>query len=395
MRLFAALLALVAVVAAQETPWAGTWDTTYGRMALKQAGKKVSGTYSGATIEGAVEGTKFVFRYAEAQVKGQGWFVLAADGRSFEGQWKEDGKEAWGAWKGTRASAGTVFTGVFKTSHGPLRFNSSGGRVRAEYLYDNAPGRLEGSAKGNRLTFVWHEGASTGDGWYELSADKRTFKGAWRMKGTDKWTDWTGERVAPRPGVSWLIVVEARWEKKLSDQEYSFGAMLYSYLRRFPNVQVRHRRFGDAGDLQRAIAPIRFLAEPTVVVLAGHGKDGKLQAGKDQVSAETIGKSFRGASNVTLLHFSACSMMHAGVAETIQKEAGVAIPISGYAVDVDWCASAVLEMLYLDLVLGRGIAPVKAAELVRKELAFSGDKGVVGSPLGANKFRFQPGRPGR
>ena len=68
--------------------------------------------------------------------------------------------------------------------------------------------------------------------------------------------------------------------------------------------------------------------------------------------------------------------------------AGRKLPLSGYATAVDWSASAALEFLYFDLVLGRGFAPARAAAVVRKELACAGDEGAQGSPFGGLKFRF-------
>src|SRR5262249_47111502 len=46
---------------------------------------------------------KLALRYREPAAEGEGWFVLAADGRSFAGQWRAKETTKWDAWKGRRA----------------------------------------------------------------------------------------------------------------------------------------------------------------------------------------------------------------------------------------------------------------------------------------------------
>src|SRR5215217_5225547 len=75
--------------------FAGSWDTTFGPMTLTQTGDKVSGSYvmdgERSTIEGRVAKNRLTFRYQEPAVGGEGWFELAADGKSFRGKWRESG----------------------------------------------------------------------------------------------------------------------------------------------------------------------------------------------------------------------------------------------------------------------------------------------------------------
>lgn len=46
-----------------------------------------------------------------------------------------------------------------------------------------------------------------------------SFQGRWRPKGSDDWKTWTGKRVEARPDVLWLVIVEARWESSLEEEE--------------------------------------------------------------------------------------------------------------------------------------------------------------------------------
>jgi hypothetical protein len=102
------LLLLVLLVRAApawgQTSFAGTWDTTFGRLVLAQQGDKVIGTYYAgrASLKGTVEKKKLTFTYKEEGEQGKGWFELAADGRSFTGKYLADGTENWSPWDGAR-----------------------------------------------------------------------------------------------------------------------------------------------------------------------------------------------------------------------------------------------------------------------------------------------------
>src|SRR5215470_11914263 len=74
--------------------FAGTWETTFGRLVLTQKGDEVKGTYQFApgapcTLEGKVEKNKLTFTYKEPDATGEGWFQLSPDGRTFEGKWRQ------------------------------------------------------------------------------------------------------------------------------------------------------------------------------------------------------------------------------------------------------------------------------------------------------------------
>ena len=182
--LLALSLLLMAPAAAQETAlpapggaptgFAGTWDSTFGELVLEVQGERVTGHYAfggGSKLEGRVIGARLVFRYAEPNARGDGWFELAADGRTFSGIWRQDGQQEWNEWTGSRRAPTAVagpFDGLFETPRGRIRLLQSGARVEGVYLYDGATGALEGQAKGRRLDFEWREGGLTGDGWFEV-----------------------------------------------------------------------------------------------------------------------------------------------------------------------------------------------------------------------------------
>jgi nucleoredoxin len=77
-------------------------------MKLEVSGDSVRGTYQMGSelcqIDGKISGQEMVFNYTELSAKGEGKFTLAPDGRSFSGQWLQDGSNQWKPWQGRRPS---------------------------------------------------------------------------------------------------------------------------------------------------------------------------------------------------------------------------------------------------------------------------------------------------
>jgi predicted esterase len=93
--------------AANDKPgnYAGLWLTDLGLMDLTQDGTKVEGRYASrgtSGIEGKVAGRRIDFRFHSFR-DGQGWFDVAADGKSFAGASNTDGFPGWFGWKGRPA----------------------------------------------------------------------------------------------------------------------------------------------------------------------------------------------------------------------------------------------------------------------------------------------------
>lgn len=84
----------------------GLWMSDFGRMRLvEEADGRVHGFYElggGSAVEGHVSGNELKFTYTEAQARGEGRFVLADDGRSFQGEWHQEGRPVWMPWQGVR-----------------------------------------------------------------------------------------------------------------------------------------------------------------------------------------------------------------------------------------------------------------------------------------------------
>jgi hypothetical protein len=166
--------------------------------------------------------------------------------------------------------------------------------------------------------------------------------------------------------------------------------MLRSYFERFPNVGVRHRRLQSRRDFLEFGAEVGYLAEPVALWISGHGSPEGLIAGGDTIGAADIQAVLAQAPTVFLVHFSSCAMMAGSLPATIR--AGLPEPpaISGFGVEVEWGASAVFEILYLDLVLGQGLTPSAAAAVLQSELNFADETATPGSPLGSLWFNLIP-----
>ena len=394
-------LATMLSTARAEEPasFAGRWRTSYGVMTLTQEGAKVSGQYvlNGvrSQINGTVAGRKLTFTYREPTVRGEGWFELAADGKHFAGKWREQGAQDWYGWLGQRlgeAAPGPAagFAGLWETSFGRMRVVKTDDGLRGRYTHASGS-TVEGEVSERRFEFEYQEPDVRGEGVFTLSEDGQSFTGKWREAGQTTWSPWNGRRVVPVEGRKWLVVVEARWERSIAEREYAFGQMLRSFFARVPHVQVRHRFFTSEAGLRRWLGEVAFLAEPVALVLASHGTDAGLTVDGKTIGPEAIAEALGDAGNVQLMHFSACQIMKGGAAKKLQDAlpVGARFPVSGYTTSVDWAASALIEFLYLDLVLSRGMSPARAAEQLEKLVPFSGDRRVAGSPIAPAGFRIR------
>ncbi len=362
--------------------FAGQWFATYGPMHLEQASDRVQGRYGRDlenTIEGRVADGRLNFTFQEPDASGTGWFALVKSGR-FEGQWRQDGQERWLSWSGERG-----FEGIWTSTFGLMRLMQEGERVVGFYdgLGDSS---IEGQLQDGELVFRYQEPKAGGEGRFTLARDGGSFAGQWRQDGAASWQPWVGDRLAPT-GKTCLVVIEAHWQRHLMDTEYSFGGMLKEFFARIPGVQFCHRFFSNEAGLRQWCRDLMFLPDPTVVVLASHGTAEGLGVQGQTVKPQAISESLQYASNVKLLHFSACLTMQDG---PLRRELAKSLrfPISGYTTSVDWAASAIAEFTFLDMVLARGLSPADAAAQLPRLLSFAGDQGFEGSAYPSAGFRI-------
>jgi hypothetical protein len=390
---FFLLLVVSTTCQAAESTFTGSWVTSFGPMQLKQEGDRVTGSYSmqgvKCPLSGMIKEGKLEFTYREGTTNGEGWFQLASNGKTFQGKWREVGTTSWSQWKGVRSVAETGFDGLWDSSFGRLRLVRKGDAIEGIYSGLGAA-TISGKVKNGRFEFRYEEPADKGEGWFELAEDGTALKGKWRRDGTQQWGDWNAKRLVAKPGVIYLVVMEARWETNLAEQEYAFGDMLKTYFERTPSVQVRRRALNTPADFGRWCHELALLAEPVVLSLSSHGSPKGLEVGGQTLKPEMIAEGLRYARNLRLVHFSSCLMMKNQLAERVVKQLGdrATFPISGYTTAVDWGASAVLEFMYFELLLARRMSPARAARQIKILFPTAGDKRIPGAAFAPAGFRI-------
>lgn len=372
------------------TSFAGRWITTFGPMELHQDGSAITGVYTYANktwrIAGDVQDGRFVFRYEDSSGPGEGWFERTSYGQ-FRGQFRLDGADQWLPWTGQRE-----WEGIWETSYGRMRLIQDEGRVHG--FYDGmSAGQIEGRLEGNEFRFRYQEPNARGEGVFQLAEDAMTFTGNWRPEGSPGLGEWYGQRVLPKAGTTWLVVIEAHWQHSLADRDYSYGTMLKEIFARLPNVAVRQRFFNDEASLARWCREVVYFPDPAVVLIASHGTPEGISVHGQTINTKLVIDYLRHAVNVQLLHFSACLVMKeetvGDFAKSIERE--VPFPISGYTTAVDWGGSAIVEFSYLDMILSKRCTPEQAAELLPTIITYAGDGAPPGSPYIGVGFRYFKG----
>jgi hypothetical protein len=352
-------------------------------MALAARGAGVVGTYRYGNTEGRLEGTvagdTLTFSYEEPNERGAGVFRLLRAGK-FVGRYRVSGEERDRRWEGERG-----WDGVWESDFGRVRLMHEADRIHG--FYEGAgPSVIDGELKGDRFEFRYREPNASGEGRFLMSEDGATFSGEWRAQGRDEWSPWSGRRLQAEPGLTWLIVLEAHWQRSLAESEYAFGDMLREVFARLPNVRVRQRFFHDAESLEHWCRELHYLPEPAILMIASHGVAEGLSVHGEVINTTRVLASVRYAENLKLLHFSSCLVGLDGERALTRQP----FPVSGYTTSVDWGASALLEFTYLDLMLNRGMEPAEAAVKLPTLVSYAGDSVAAGSPYPAAGFRFFP-----
>ena len=373
-------------IATPESPaFTGEWFTTFGPMSLASDGGGIVGSYGhGNTqgrIEGVVAGDMLKFRYSEPNETGEGCFRLLRTGK-FSGSYTASGDNRARRWEGERG-----WDGVWETDFGRVRLIHETGGIHG--FYEGAgPSRIDGQLRDGELEFRYCETGTSGEGRFRLGDDGGTFAGVWRAQGRTDWLPWSGRRMQAEPGLTWLVVLEAHWQRSLADSEYAFGHMLREVFVRLPTVRVRQRFFHDAESLEHWCRELLYLPEPAILMIASHGIAEGLSVHGEVINTKRVLESVRYAENLRLLHFSSCFVGLDGEHALTQQP----FPVSGYTTSVDWNASALLEFTYLDLILNRGLDPAQAAAKLPALISYAGDSVASDSPYPAAGFRFFPAR---
>ena len=303
---------------------------------------------------------------------------------------------------GLPSGDGADFSGSWETTYGRLVLVQEGSSVHGWYSIGGGISTLDGAIEpgSGRLVFTYEEPGATGRGWFDLSDDGCSFHGSWTEEGASGWQGWEGYRLSSgeASGSRWLIVLEAEWQESMEERDFSFGEMLEAWFERVPGVSFRHRFVHDGEDLARFCLEASVLPGQLYLLLASHGSPEGLELPGGPVGAIELARALEPlGARLELLHFSSCEVMAGDVAPLILSEADWEWPegfvISGYDRAVDWHLSALIEMLYLDLVLELGHSPSDAADAVLSSLSFAGAR-CSDARFEASGFSFlEPGRP--
>src|SRR5262249_10118371 len=156
------------------------------------------------------------------------------------------------------------FDGIWESSFGRLRLVQEKDRV---YGFYEGVGRstIEGKIHDGRLRFHYKEPTAAGEGGFPTEEGMASLPAEWRARGAGSWARWIGNRILPESNLTWLLILEAHWQRSIADQEYSFGGMVGEFLARYRHVAVRHRFFDDEEGLDRWCRELLYFPEPAVV----------------------------------------------------------------------------------------------------------------------------------
>jgi hypothetical protein len=117
--------------------------------------------------------------------------------------------------------------------------------------------------------------------------------------------------------------------------------------------------------------------------ISSHGTPEGLSVGGKTIGAAAIADALEDAWDLRLLHFGSCSMLNGPLPQKIFDRLGAhaTFPVSGYRNPADWAGSAVIDFLYLSLVLEHRMPPAQAVDYVRSAVSFSQDSTTRPGPI--------------
>ena len=239
--------------------FSGQWFTTFGTMTLTQDGPKVQGVYQMGRSCMPLQGTvrTACCNFATVSQRGRGGLVCLAAPR----QVCRAMATGWDRTLGFtgRENAASRASGKARSAPcGSCRGRRSAGFLRRARHVRPSSGKLRATG----LEFRYQEPAVGGEGWFELAENGTSFQGQWRPDGTEAWAPWQGQRLVPVPGLVWLVVLEAYWQRGLGEKEYAFGNMLREFFARVPHIEVRQRFFNNEAGLAKWCRELLYLPEP-------------------------------------------------------------------------------------------------------------------------------------
>lgn len=268
------------------------------------------------------------------------------------------------------------FSGTWETTYGTLILQQENSYVSGYYTlggYSTIEGEI---GLDGRLVFTYTESSVSGQGWFELSTDSMSISGMWRPDGGGQWFQWEGYRAGAGLMPSrWLVILESEWQSSLTEEEYSFGEMLEAWFARVSGVNVRHRFIHDVDDLTAFCLESSGLPGELYLVIASHGSSSGIELASGTVSSTEFIDAISPCSNIAMIHFSCCDIMSGRMPKAIVSSRSSwpeNFVVSGYSRSVDWAASGLIEIFYLNQMLDSGFSPIDAANSVLEDIDFAG-----------------------
>ncbi len=159
----------------------------------------------------------------------------------------------------------------------------------------------------------------------------------------------------PKKRVPGIFCVEGEWSSKLTDRA-SVRDML-DLLESVERIRFIHEHVNTVGGLMEALRHWRQkqYSNYSVGYFAFHGKPGKLLIGRRSVTLKDLAEVLRGGCEGKTLYFGSCSVLHVPKREVQQfRRTTKADCIVGFTRDVDWLASAALDLILLEALAFHG-----------------------------------------
>ncbi len=153
----------------------------------------------------------------------------------------------------------------------------------------------------------------------------------------------------PRKHIPGIFCVEGEWSSRLTDRA-SVRDML-DLLEAVERIKYIHEHVNTPGGLMAALRQWRQkqYASFSLGYFAFHGRPGKLIIGRRSVPLKDIAEVLRAGCEGKTLYFGSCSVLHVPKREVDQfLRTTKAACVVGFTRDVDWLASAALDLILLE-----------------------------------------------
>jgi hypothetical protein len=153
---------------------------------------------------------------------------------------------------------------------------------------------------------------------------------------------------AERRSVPGIFCLEGEWSAKLTDRA-SVRSML-EMLESVERIRFIHEHVNTVGGFWERLRqwPERQYEHYSIGYFAFHGRPGRLVLGRRSITIDQIAQALRGKCEGKMLYFGACSVLKIPKRDIQRfRRATKAECVVGFTRDVEWVASAALDVILL------------------------------------------------